>query len=759
MKLRNLLFIFLLAGFIPQAGQAQVCNACFVATPDTNSIGTMYLDASCSTPGFSGQVLYDWYADGIPYMIVPFPYFQISFASPGSHLIELIITDTGTGCTDTTSQTVVVPYSCSAQYSTSQSGTFTYFYSNVMSTTASAFWDFGDGTTSNSPYPVHQYPASGSYNACLTVTDTAFGGCVSTFCDSITVGGSNFCYAYYNVYNNGGGQNNYTADASFSNYSSSNYSFVWFLNGAIIQQGQNPICSFVLNQPFVNTITLGVADSNGIICDSSSQYLYAGGSTGNCFSCFYYTPVNVTGDSIWFDAACASIPPGGSLQWSLNGNILGVSSSSFTQFFQTPGTYNMTLFTKDSNGVACDSMYQFVYIAPPPCNACISVSQQSGSSSDYLFDASCYGTGNYSYSWLVNNNFVATTSNPQFNYSFTQSGSYDICVSITDVNSQSTCTPACTTIVVNTPTASLFDLCGTIYKANTNFLYSTAGQGEAMVYLVTLASGGQLTAIDSTLTNAYGQYCFNDKPIFDYRVKVALKPISPDYAVNIPSYFQSATMWYDANVITLANTNTYNRDIYLVYGTNTGGPGIISGNVLQGANKPSRNGAPMDGMSLILLDANNNTPVAYTKATIGGSYSFQNIPLGNYKVYGEWLNNTSIPANITLSASNTSASNVNFEVNTNVINPTFSFPATTEDLTPTPDFFCYPNPASERFTLRSATLDMDVTIKEITGRTILRAQVKSGEEYEINCQSWTKGIYLIEMRSGVLRSSKKLMIE
>lgn len=47
-------------------------------------------------------------------------------------------------------------------------------------------WSFGDGTTSNSTDPVHQYTANGKYNAVLTVTDTA--GASNTASLTITVG-------------------------------------------------------------------------------------------------------------------------------------------------------------------------------------------------------------------------------------------------------------------------------------------------------------------------------------------------------------------------------------------------------------------------------------------------------------------------------------------------------------------------------------------------------------------------------------------
>ncbi len=60
-------------------------------------------------------------------------------------------------------------------YNTSYGGSGTYTYA----------WDFGDGTTSTDPAPVHTYTSFGSYGICLTIDDGA--GCTSQFCDTLWV--------------------------------------------------------------------------------------------------------------------------------------------------------------------------------------------------------------------------------------------------------------------------------------------------------------------------------------------------------------------------------------------------------------------------------------------------------------------------------------------------------------------------------------------------------------------------------------------
>lgn len=60
-------------------------------------------------------------------------------------------------------------------WNSSYGGTGSYTYA----------WDFGDGSTSNDPWPTHDYEDFGPYLLCLTITDGA--GCTSTYCDTLAV--------------------------------------------------------------------------------------------------------------------------------------------------------------------------------------------------------------------------------------------------------------------------------------------------------------------------------------------------------------------------------------------------------------------------------------------------------------------------------------------------------------------------------------------------------------------------------------------
>jgi len=81
---------------------------------------------------------------------------------------------------------VVVPVNCNSFFLFTQTAPYNIVAVNLASGINLAFnWDFGDGSTSNMAYPSHQYASTGNYQICLTVSDA--NGCVSTYCDTLTV--------------------------------------------------------------------------------------------------------------------------------------------------------------------------------------------------------------------------------------------------------------------------------------------------------------------------------------------------------------------------------------------------------------------------------------------------------------------------------------------------------------------------------------------------------------------------------------------
>jgi PKD repeat protein len=75
-----------------------------------------------------------------------------------------------------------------AQFTSNNTGDYTWTFSDASTGASSYSWDFGDGTTSTEASPTHTYAANGTYTVCLTVTGECNGETTpATACETISV--------------------------------------------------------------------------------------------------------------------------------------------------------------------------------------------------------------------------------------------------------------------------------------------------------------------------------------------------------------------------------------------------------------------------------------------------------------------------------------------------------------------------------------------------------------------------------------------
>ncbi|AEV32514.1 PKD domain protein [Owenweeksia hongkongensis DSM 17368] len=135
--------------------------------------------------------------------------FSHTYPGPGKYYVQYSFTESdssiGNGyfSQDWYRDTIeVLPFNpptfCQAAYSvdTVNSGNgYAFIYNNSTPSirdtnyTTTYHWDFGDGDTSNLPFPAHTYANAGAYAVCLTATsiDSVGAVCTSTFCDTLGI--------------------------------------------------------------------------------------------------------------------------------------------------------------------------------------------------------------------------------------------------------------------------------------------------------------------------------------------------------------------------------------------------------------------------------------------------------------------------------------------------------------------------------------------------------------------------------------------
>ncbi len=124
-----------------------------------------------STTGAAALVKWDWtFYDPNSTSTVPSPVHDFKNQAPGTYLTRLIVTDTD-DCRDTASVQVgwvpkpLPPFTPLPPVTMCQPApaVFGQLYDPATAAGLKFLWDFGDQTTGNKPFPVHTYPAAGSY--------------------------------------------------------------------------------------------------------------------------------------------------------------------------------------------------------------------------------------------------------------------------------------------------------------------------------------------------------------------------------------------------------------------------------------------------------------------------------------------------------------------------------------------------------------------------------------------------------------------
>ena len=163
-----------------------VCTASFQYTA-AQCPTISFFDNSTSSPGTVASWAWDFGDGNSSGMQNP----SHTYAANGTYVTCLTITTTD-GCADTFCDTLTInciPGACQADFSYTipacPTVQFFDFSTSLPGTIISWFWSFGDAQTGFAQNPVHTYPTSGVYVACLTImTDD---GCSSTFCDTIVI--------------------------------------------------------------------------------------------------------------------------------------------------------------------------------------------------------------------------------------------------------------------------------------------------------------------------------------------------------------------------------------------------------------------------------------------------------------------------------------------------------------------------------------------------------------------------------------------
>lgn len=215
------------------------------------------------------------------------------------------------------------------------------FNGSPFSTTLNYSWDFGDSTTGTGQNPVHTYASSGTYVACLTVSDTG-GFCTYMICDTVVVyiAPPNCSVTWTNQSFNG--QQTFTPQPV-----DPNWTYTWdFGDGSPIANGFIATHTYTLTGTY--TVCLTVLDTTN---NCTSQFCDTVNVTISCNAT--WTNQNIAGQQTF---TAQPINPGWTYTWDFGDASAPGNGFITTHTYAAAGTYTVCLTIYDS-ATACTSQF------------------------------------------------------------------------------------------------------------------------------------------------------------------------------------------------------------------------------------------------------------------------------------------------------------------------------------------------------------------------------------------------------------------
>ncbi len=385
----------------------------------------------------------------------------------------------------------------------------------------------------------------------------------------------------------------------------------------------------------------------GTVLPSLDFYL-CGTIISGCENYFFY--YNVDSATVLFEGYLMNGQAADSYEWDFGDGTFGSGQTVSHTYQPDPngmGIYMVSLTTTvaDSMGTTCTyTSWQEVWIGNPWPGDCFNYFYfEQSDSTTFTFTGEAYqsnGTisGETEYFWDFGDGTSGTGQTITHYFQANPAGFYTVCLETRTLMADGdTCIAfSCQDIWTVQPGFPIF---GYVYVLNNMFA------DQAIVRLMTLDTLGQgVTEVANVVLDSSGFYMFPNVPMYNsrlYFVQAELTEGSVYYGDYIPTYHYNAMSWeYALPVMPFLN---WTADVFLVPSSVLNyGSGMITGLVTELETR-----GYLEDVQVVLLDENMK-PLRYTRSTPGGTFSFENLPMGTYVIHAEILGVHTNPATVTL---------------------------------------------------------------------------------------------------------------
>jgi hypothetical protein len=230
-----------------------------------------------------------------------------------------------------------------------------------------------------------------------------------------------------------------------------------------------------------------------------------------------------------------------------------------------------------------------------------------------------------------------------------------------------------------------------------------------------------------------GRYEFEADQDRNYLVKVI--PLAS--SISIPTYYESAATWQEAQVIKTGGIFSTSYNITMILASQNQGTSMVGGSF-------TNNGELDVTINAVLTDKNTNRSFVQ-KIDSNGRYDFHDVPTGEYTLTIDATGISAQTMDVSVNAFNDANTNLNFEYSGSVKKGVIKIAdTTTENI----NFTIYPNPSSNHVTVTiSETIIGDLLIKDTSGRILKTMLLDGSKTVRIDVSDFANGVYFMTVNA------------